>query len=338
MFIDESYIERVPLKKVPRGQQRVARLLQFMYRWPEKTEIVLEGLDNLPADRSVILALNHTDRYNYWPLQYELHHRQCARYTVAWVKAKYYQNKMLAQFFDQCNNLPLPSRGYFILKDAQETLGRRLEKEEYRFLRALCDLKIERSPETEKIEKGIAPIFEKARRDFSPSAESYVCFMNRWCDRVMALVERRSLESLYDCEKHLLVFPQGTRSRRLLPAKTGVLQFALKHAIPVVPVGSNGCENIYPGASPWPSGGRVVYRIGKMLTHNDMFKECSLPKEFRPFTNDAQAHKDTLERAAHALTGAIDELLDPPYRMDSSSCYSSSLDSESPESHYARLL
>ncbi|MEE2959824.1 MAG: 1-acyl-sn-glycerol-3-phosphate acyltransferase [Myxococcota bacterium] len=330
MFIDESYIERVPLNKVPRGQVRVAGLLKFMYRWPEKTEIVLEGLDNLPADRSVILALNHTDRYNYWPLQYELHHRQCSRYTVAWVKAKYYQNKILAQFFDQCNNLPLPSRGYLILKDAQETLGRRLEKDEYRLLRELCDLKIERSSETQKIEKGIATIFEKARRDFSPSNETYACFMNRWCDRVMALVERRSLESLYECEKHLLVFPQGTRSTRLLSAKTGVLQFALKHEIPVVPVGSNGCDNIYPGASPWPSGGRVVYRIGKMLTQNDTFKGYSLPKTFRPFTNDAQAHEDTLVRAGGVLTAAIDELLDPAYKMDRSSVDS--------DSHYARLL
>ena len=63
-----------------------------------------------------MFALNHTDRYNYWPFQFELWRRDHERMTMAWVKAKYYENKLLAGFFDLCNNLPLPSRGYIILK------------------------------------------------------------------------------------------------------------------------------------------------------------------------------------------------------------------------------
>ena len=68
---------------------------------------------SLEPGRSTILAMNHTDRYNYWPFQFQLW-RQGRGFTATWVKGKYYENPFIAAFMDANNNIPLPSRGYVI--------------------------------------------------------------------------------------------------------------------------------------------------------------------------------------------------------------------------------
>ena len=314
-MIDEEHLRRVKISKRPLGQLLVSRVLWLTYRLPEQTEIVLEGLENIPTDRGVMFALNHTDRYNYWPFQYELLRSGHPRFTLTWVKAKYYENAVLGWFFDQCNNLPLPSRGYAILKDAAAVLDRRLENDEYRALRDLVDYKVEPNAMDARVRASLEPLFTIARQDFAPQTEHYREYINRRSDRLMALVEQRSLEALRDKDNHIIVFPQGTRSVRLLPSRTGMLEFALRHDIPIVPVGSNGCESVYPGASPWANGGRIVYRIGKPLTVDDALSGCRIDEPYRPFTREASAFADVFERGAQIVTQSINALLDEPYQL-----------------------
>ncbi len=297
------------------GQVLVAKLLWLTYRVPDNTEIVIEGMENIPTDRGVMFALNHTDRYNYWPFQYELLRSGHPRFTVTWVKAKYYENAVLGWFFDQCNNLPLPSRGYAILKDAAAVMGRRLENDEYRILRDLVDYEIEPESVDATTYKSLEALFTRARSDFAPAKEHYRAYINRRCDRLMGLVEKRSLEALNEKDNHIIVFPQGTRSVRLLPSRTGMLEFALRHEVPIVPVGSNGCEGVYPGASPWASGGRIVYRIGKPLTVEGALSDCRIDTPYRPFTREASAFADAFERGAAVVTQGINALLDEPYQL-----------------------
>ena len=297
------------------GQVLVAKLLWLTYRVPANTEIVIEGMENIPTDRGVMFALNHTDRYNYWPFQYELLRSGHPRFTVTWVKAKYYENAVLGWFFDQCINLPLPSRGYAILKDAAAVMGRRLENDEYRTLRDLVDYKIEPEAVDAATQKSLEALFTRARSDFEPAKEDYRAFINRRCDRLMGLVEKRSLEALNEKDNHIIVFPQGTRSVRLLPSRTGMLEFALRHEVPIVPVGSNGSEGVYPGASPWASGGRIVYRVGKPLTLDGALRDCRIDTPYRPFTHEANAFADVFERGAAVVTEGINALLDEPYQL-----------------------
>ena len=94
-MVDEQHLRRVKISARPRGQRAMAHALHLTYALPSKTHITIEGLENLPTDRGVMIALNHTDRYNYWPLQYELWRIGYERMTMAWVKAKYYENKVL---------------------------------------------------------------------------------------------------------------------------------------------------------------------------------------------------------------------------------------------------
>lgn len=234
---------------------------------------------------------------------------------MAWVKAKYYENKMLGWFFDQCNNLPLPSMGYLILKDAVAALGRKLTDEEYRTLRDLVDFKLEPGDVSSNLQTSLEPILRGVRADFNPDVEHYRDYMNRWNDRLMSLVEKRTVEAVFEKQNHIIVFPQGTRSIRLLPAKTGMLEFAFRHKIPIVPVGSNGCESVYPGGSPFASGGAVEYRIGKPLTMDDAFSECYVNEPYVPFTRESKKFKAQFQKGAEILTQAINELLDEPYQL-----------------------
>ncbi len=135
----------------------------------------------------------------------------------------------------------------------------------------------------------------------------------------MGLVERRTLEALFTNHNNLIVFPQGTRSIRLLAGKPGLAQFALRHEIPVVPVGSMGSEQAYPSANPWARGATCRYRIGRPLTVDDALADCRIDARYAPFTGEADAHSKYFELATERITAAIDELLEDPYKRTTES-------------------
>ena len=315
-MIDEEHLTRLKLWKKPLGQRVVASLfLGPNYLLPPATRIVLEGVENIPRDRPVLFALNHTDRYNYWPFQYKMWRHGELPYTTTWVKGKYYENRALGWFFDQCNNIPLPSRGYLILQDARAILKRKLNDAEYRMLRDLVDGKLEQNELSNSVAPGLRPLLTQPRRDFRPDEETYATFMQRWNDRLMGLVEQRTLQALLEKRNNVIVFPQGTRSLRLLPGKPGLAQFALRHQVPIVPVGSMGSETAYPGGSPWAKGATCLYRIGKPLTIDDALSEFRIERPYVPFTRDAEVHHERFARATVRITAEIDALLEEPYKM-----------------------
>lgn len=319
-MIDEGHLTRLRLWKRPLGQRVFASIfLMPNYTLPPVTRIVLEGVANIPRDRAVMFALNHTDRYNYWPFQYKMWRQGNLPFTTTWVKGKYYENKWLGWFFDQCNNIPLPSRGYLILQDARAVLHHKLNDREYRMLRDLVDGKLQQADVADAVGADVRRLLTEPRRDFQPADESYAAFMQRWNDRLMGLVEKRTLEALFRKHNHVIVFPQGTRSKRLLPGKPGLAQFALRHEVPVVPVGSMGSEEAYPGGNPWARGATCLYRIGRPLTVDEALADCRIEKPYAPFTREAEIYAERFERATARITAAINELLEDPYKMDEAS-------------------
>ncbi len=316
-MIDEAHLTNLKLSEKSFGQNVVASIfLMPSYSLPPVTRIELEGVENIPRNGMAMFALNHTDRYNYWPFQYKMLRHGGLPYTTTWVKGRYYQNAALSWFFDQCNNIPLPSRGYLILQDALGVLDRKLRDEEYRLLRDLVDGRVEQNDLDASIPTDVARLLTTPRRDFQPPAETYASFMQRWNDRLMGLVERRTHEVLFEKRNNVIVFPQGTRSLRLLPGKPGLAQFALRYEVPVVPVGSMGSEEAYPSGNPWARGGTCRYRIGTPLTVDDALADCRIDKPYAPFTREADEHAETFERATRRITEAIDALLDEPYKLD----------------------
>lgn len=309
-MLDLDRLERIVLTRRPKGQLVVGRFgLALDYRFPKRTEIVIENASRIPPKGGVFLAMNHTDRYNYWPLQYQMW-RLGLPFTATWVKGKYYENRLIGAFMDSTNNIPLPSRGYVIATEFRKLVGRPPKDEEYRLLRDLVDEKatpgdvLERAKET--------AVAELLSPDASKYLQSFDALFERMLRRVID-INRQAIEEL---ELNVLVFPEGTRSRTLQKGHTGLAQITQYLGAPIIPIGCNGSDKVYPGNSPLAKGGRIVYRVGHALpVDGPELREHRVPNDVLPFTKEAsQKYGDRYRAITDVVMSRISELVDPEYR------------------------
>lgn len=309
-MLDLPRLQRIRLSPRPRVQRVVGwAFLTPNYGVLPGVEIDAEGLEQLPEE-PVLLAMNHTDRYNYWPFQYALW-RRAGRYTATWVKGKYYQNAFVGKFMELTNNIPTVSRGYLISRDFVNTVGRPPTNEEYAALRALV--------EGERADRGPVPaeVLEKPRdmlgRPFDPSREDYATAVHELFRAMMRRFVELNAEA-FDKELDVLVFPQGTRSVRLSRGHIGLAQIALHFRRAIVPVGCSGSDRVYPTGSPVARSGHIVYRIGEPITYADM-AAFHVEEHFEPFTPEAeQKHREQFQGLVDVVMDRINGLVDEPYR------------------------
>ena len=307
-MLDLALYDRIRLQEKPPVQRFIAnRFLRLDYR---RVRIELEGLENLPK-RRVIYAMNHTDNFNYWPFQYEMH-RRFERYTATWVKGKNWEQPLVAAFMRVTNNIPIASRGFLITRDFSTVMKRRPEKEEYRALREAVDGEA-------PLEGSVPPaILDRPRdmlgRPFDPSRESYVDAMNglfREMMRRFVELNRYALSNGLD----VLAFPQGTRSIRLSRGHIGIAELALHLDVPIVPVGCNGCDLVYPSRSLLSKPGHIVYRIGQPLTPAS-FADIAPNVPFVPFSPEAESeHRDAFQAVVDRVMERLNGLLDERHRF-----------------------
>ena len=311
-MLNLARLKAIRLHTRPLGQLVMANtMLALDYRVPKPTEIVIEGLDNLPKDRTVFLAMNHTDRYNYWPFQYAMHLRGL-RYTATWVKGKYYEHPLTARFLDAMNNIPLPSRGYVLTTQFRESARRGPDQAEYRLLRDLVDKGA--VPDAAQLQ-ATTPAVRKLFDRHGHTAQAWLHWFDGHFAAMVDEVVRLNRQAVQDLNLNVLVFPQGTRSIRLSQGHTGLVQMAQHLGAPIVPVGCNGSERLYPGGSPFSKGGRIVYRIGPPLTWQQDLAPFVVPEAYQPLSNAASAKHGPLFRGAtDAVMARIEALLDEPYR------------------------
>ncbi|MBX3271079.1 MAG: 1-acyl-sn-glycerol-3-phosphate acyltransferase [Sandaracinaceae bacterium] len=315
-MLDLARMDRITLSAEPLFQRVVAYLLLIPnYSMPPGVRIVLEGAEKIPKE-PVIFAMNHTDRYNYWPFMLE-HWRQHGRFIATWVKGKYYERPSVGFFMELTNNIPTVSRGYIITRDLLSTLARRPTDAEYRALRDWVDA-------TAAGEQRDAPaeaprvVLETPRdilgRPFDPRHESYATAIDAvfraMMRRFVALNEEASALGL-----DLLIFPQGTRSRRMLPGRPGLSQIAMHLERPVVPVGCSGSDRCYPSGSPIARPGEIVYRFGAPLRREDAVAWVERGS-FEPFTAEAERdHAAEFQAYVDDVMARIEPLVDPEYRF-----------------------
>ena len=314
-MLDLELLRNHRLATVPWVQVLVANAgLWFDYRLPRRTKIVVEGVENVPRDRGVFFAMNHTDRYNYWPFQYWMY-RHGHRFTATWVKGKYIEKWLAGRFLLASNNIPLPSRGFVITRAFHLHTEARPEEREYRIMRDLIDSS--RSKDIELPDDASSRL-----RDFIRvygGDEGPAGFQRRFDDEFTAMmreVVRLNREALDELDLNVLIFPQGTRSKRLSKGHIGLAQMAqhLGHAI--VPVGCSGSDQLYPGGSPFSRGGRVIYRIGAPIEVDDpAIVGHRVPADVVPFTVRSDEHKPAYEAITAHVMQRINELLDPEYRF-----------------------
>lgn len=311
-------MNRITLTAAPRFQRVVAyALLMPSYDLPPRVRIDFEHEERVP-DEPVIFAMNHTDRYNYWPFQY-MWWRRRHRYTAAWVKGKYYENPLVGFFMEITNNIPTVSRGYLITKDFLRTMRRRPSDDEYAALRELVDA-VARGEAREPAAAIPTALLTTERdilgRPFEPKTETYAQAIDGLFRRMMRRFVELNREAA-DKQLDLLIFPQGTRSVRLSRGHIGLAQMAMHLNRTVVPVGCNGSDLVYPGGSPIARPGHIVYRFGEPIRPSDAAAWVS--ERFDPFTPEAEeTHRATFQTYVDDVMQRIDGLLDEEYRFGES--------------------
>lgn len=315
-MLDLARLSRIRLRARPRFQRVVAlALLAPNYDLPPRVKIDFEGDARVP-DEPVIFAMNHTDRYNYWPFQYAWWRRR-ERFTATWVKGKYYENEWVGRFMELTNNIPTVSRGYLITKDFLATLGRRPENEEYAALRALVnEAAAGRVVEPDAV---IPRALLERRRDmlgrpFDPAREPYAVALDQLFRAMMRRFTELNREAA-DLGLDILIFPQGTRSVRLSRGRVGLSQIAMHLSRPVVPVGCSGSDRVYPGSSPIGRPGHIVYRFGEPIYPADAAAWVDA-SEFEPFTPEAERdHNAAFQTYVDDVMDRIEPLVDERYRF-----------------------
>ncbi len=315
-------LRSIRLTAHPRFQRLVAyMLLMPNYNLPPRVRIRFEGFDNVP-EHPVLFAMNHTDRYNYWPFQYWLWRNE-GRFTATWVKGKYYQNPYVGKFMEVTNNIPTVSRGYLVTRDFVNVVGRPPSEDEYKTLRAMVEaaaISLATGAARDEVDaSGVPPrVLTEARdllgRPFDPRHEDYALAIVELFKEMMGIFTELNAEAL-DKGLDTLIFPQGTRSVQLSRGHGGIAQIALKHRRTIVPVGCNGSNEVYRTSSPIArGGGDIVYRFGQPITYDQMSR-FHTEDDFQPFTPEAEhAHHDRFQGYVDVVMDRINELLDPPYR------------------------
>jgi len=305
-MIDIEYLKKIRLTSRPLGQRIVANFLLLPnYRLFAKVDIQIENVERIPRGENVIFAMNHTDRFNYWPFQYKLFKMKEFPFTTVWVKAKYYKNAMLAKGLDLCNLIPVPSMGYFIEEFYRKKFNRRMDKGLYRAVKDLIDGRIAEAGPNERA----------ALEALQAMGDQFADFIRGYYESVMEKVADLSRAALCEQGINLIIFPEGTRSVKLAEGRTGLAQLALHTEKKIVPVACNNSEEVYTGSLPFARSGRITYRIGEPLSVHDRLKEFRIPEPFNPLSREAQQrYREQFEGVTRIVMESIERMLDDKYR------------------------
>jgi hypothetical protein len=306
--IDIEYLKKIKLATKPFGQRFLANLLLLPnYHIFAKVEIRIENVERIPRGENVIFAMNHTDRFNYWPFQYKLFKMNEFPFTTVWVKAKYYKNAFLAKGLDLCSLIPVPSMGYLIEEFYRKHFNRKMDRGLYRAVKDLIDGRIE----------GAGPQERAAVEALQGMGEHFAEFIRGYYQEVMEKVAELSKTALCEKNLNLIIFPEGTRSVTLAEGRTGLAQLALHTEKRIVPVACNNSEEVYRGSLPIARSGRITYRIGEPLSVHDQLKSYRIAEPFHLFSRESQQrYREQFEGVTRIVMASIEGMLDEKYRRD----------------------
>ncbi len=315
-MINSEHLDNINLRTYSFGQILIGRLLLIPnYHIFSRVKIIIENYENIPKDETVIFALNHTDRYNYWPFQYKMWRQGKGKLpqTTTWVKGEYYGNALLRKFFDWTNNIPVPSRGYLIREDFKNIVNEKISNIEYRILRDYASRRTTFKKVGAEMTENIRRVIDYPRRLLSGIEVPYSDYIDSYYRQLMARVAEINFRALFEKNLNVIIFPEGTRSSTLGTGKTGIAHLALKSGKRVVPVGCNGSDRVYPGNLPWAKSGTIVYRIGTPIDPREIVGD--IDRSFVPFSRDAEVElEDEFREFTQFVMERINELLDDRHR------------------------
>ncbi|MDX1748549.1 MAG: lysophospholipid acyltransferase family protein, partial [Halobacteriales archaeon] len=229
---------------------------------------------------------------------------------------------VLARFMVATNNSPAPSRGYIITVDVLQVLGEPPGPELYRVLRTALDEQQEFDEARQAAQDtGVLPAFDTLQRTprdmlgyrYDPEEEDFLSAMSTLFGRMMERFVALNYEAFGRGLK-IVVFPEGTRSRRLGRGRPGLAQMAARTGAAIIPIGCNGSDLVYPGDSPLSRGGEIVYRVGEPLRPDGDLAPFQIDDDFRPFTAEADPYAEQFEEMTDLVMDRIESLLDERHR------------------------
>lgn len=304
-MIDLNYLEKIELSSRPKGQIFLARMFLLPnYRLFADLDIELVGGERIPAGETVIFAMNHTDRFNYWPFQFKLW-RKGLPFTTVWVKGKYYRNRILGRILDGCNLIPVPSMGYLIEEYYRKRFRKKMDRKEYRIIRDVVDGTREMGEAIQQLARTTADYFR----------ETCIEYLREYHETLMDRVAELSRKALFEQGLNLIIFPEGTRSQKLGEGRTGIAQLALHTGKKIVPVGCSHSDKVYTGSLPFAKSGRIVYRVGDPVTVEEDLREYRIEGSFRLFSRESQKkYRECFEGVTRIVMKRINALVDDEYR------------------------
>jgi len=316
-MVNQKFLDNINLVTSPWGQKFMGHaVLGPNYHLFARVNIKMENMENIPKGEPVIFAMNHTDRFNYWPFQYKLWRAKEYPFTTVWVKGTYFNNKILGKLLKICNTFPVPSKGYLIRELFKKTHRRTTTRDEYRMIKDLLDNKITLPDVLHSATREVRELLSENWDRMSHAGASFLQFIENNYYTMMERVAQISLGALFEKNLSIIIFPEGTRSVKLAEGRSGIAQLALHSEKTVIPVGCNGSEAVYPSSSPIAKSGTVTYRIGEPMTVHDDFKEFRIKDKFNLFSKESQRkYKDVFDSATQVIMQKIDALLDDHYRI-----------------------
>lgn len=316
-MVDLKFMGKIDLASYPHFQAFVARtILTPNYKLFAKVDIEIENVENIPRNETVIIAMNHTDRYNYWPFQYKLWKLGGFPYTTVWVKGKYFKNFLLRKFFEWANTFPVPTKAYLIEEFFRNTFKRKINPEEYRVLKDVFDRKIAIQEAMGRATDEIKALLSDKWQKLSHTKEGFVLYIDNYYQAMMERVAEISRSALNQKNLNIIIFPEGTRSAKLAEGKTGIAQLALNTGKKILPVGCNNSESVYSGNLPFARSGKVVYRVGEPLSLDNQLREHRITERFKLFSKESQEkYRAQFEGVTKIVMEKINGLLDEKYKI-----------------------
>jgi hypothetical protein len=288
----------------PRWESAVARVFMGL---EDRVGVQHRLVDFVPPTAPVLYATNATQKYDFLTFRSTMARRGQRVVTVT--KAKNYHVAWMRPVLARTGVIPLASKGYVLLLDASQTLGRPLRSEEYRALRDYLD---GRAPQPELPD--CARLFTVPRDLFGVAfVPGLVPLRAVWRRAYKTLLGEslRLARTAVAAGWSVHIYPEGTVSPRLGVGRPGAMQFARALGVPVVPVGMSGCPEAYRGTTPMPRGAEVVLRFGAAYTPD----LSGLDPDFVPFDPDHEDRaRPVLQAATDDLMRRLDALLAPPFQ------------------------
>ncbi|MBN2517015.1 MAG: 1-acyl-sn-glycerol-3-phosphate acyltransferase [Deltaproteobacteria bacterium] len=305
-MVDIEYLNKINLVSNPMIQRFLATFfLTPNYRFFADVDIQMENVDKIPKDETVIFAMNHTDRFNYWPFQYKLWKMKSFPYTTVWVKGKYYRNYTLGKILDACNLIPVPSMGYLIEEFYKKKFDKKIDRNEYRIIRDVIDGSREMSEAIQKITKETASFLK----------DNFDEFIKNYHETIMDKVADLSMKALFEKNLNLIIFPEGTRSLQLGKGRTGLAQLALHTEKKIVPIGCSNSDKVYTGSLPFAKSGTITYRVGDPLSVETQLREYRINEKFKLFSKESQQkYKEHFDSVTNLIMEKINALVDEAYQ------------------------